>query len=331
MRIGPVAFLILVPAIWTGVRALMLWPSEEKMPAKTIAWAEPLDRGGVASPASGPSPLVPSEVEGRFAIGLSASAPRLRAARYGRDERPPQELALAHPDQGRNPPPSSPARTPLSISPEPRSPPTSKRNRFSLSAWLLARGEVAPGLAAAGQLGGSQAGVRVRYAMSDHVHLAARLSGPLQSRLGKEAALALDVRPVASVPITLMVERRIGLDRGGRDAFGIGAFGGFDRELAPRLRLDGYAQAGVVGLKRRDPYVDGALRAERELLRGPGLRVGFGAGAWGGAQPGAARLDVGPQLVARLSGVRLGAEWRQRVAGNAKPGSGPVLSLGADF
>jgi hypothetical protein len=30
-------------------------------------------------------------------------------------------------------------------------------------------------------------------------------------------------------------------------------------------------------------------------------------------------------------GLRLGAEWRQRVAGKAKPGSGPALSLGADF
>jgi hypothetical protein len=193
------------------------------------------------------------------------------------------------------------------------------------------RGEVSPGLATAGQLGGSQAGLRARYALSPRVHLAARLSGPLQSRLGKEAAVALDVRPIAAVPVTMTIERRIGLDRGGRDAFAVGAFGGFDRTLTPGLRLDGSGQAGGVGLKRRDAYVDGALRVERTLMAPGRLRLGVGAGVWGGAQPSASRVDVGPQLVARVGGVRVGAEWRQRVAGNARPDSGPVLSLGADF
>jgi hypothetical protein len=199
--------------------------------------------------------------------------------------------------------------------------------RFSLSAWMLVRGDVSPGLAAAGQLGGSQVGVRARFALAERVHLAARLSGPLQSRLGKEAAIAVDVRPFRAVPVTLTLERRIGLDRGGRDAFSMGAFGGFDRQVARGLRLDGYAQAGIVGLRRRDAYVDGSLRVARDVI-GP---VSAGAGLWGGAQPGAARLDVGPQLVLRTGGLRLGAEWRQRVAGDARPDSGPVLSLGADF
>lgn len=192
---------------------------------------------------------------------------------------------------------------------------------------MLVRGDTSPGLATAGQLGGSQAGVRARMRLMPGLHLAGRLSGPLRSRTGMEAAIGLDVRPVDSVPVTLMVERRIGLDRGGRDAFVIGAFGGFDRTVAPGLRLDGYAQAGLVGLGRRDGYVDGALRVEQSVTNA----IGIGAGVWGGAQPDAARLDIGPQLVVHTSRFRIGAEWRQRVGGNARPGSGPVLSLGADF
>jgi hypothetical protein len=56
--------------------------------------------------------------------------------------------------------------------------------------------------------------------------------------------------------------------------------------------------------------------------------VEVGAGAWGGAQPGAARLDMGPQASFRIpvgrTGIRASAEWRFRVAGDAEPGSGPA-------
>ncbi|HEV2569956.1 hypothetical protein [Sphingomonas sp.] len=210
-----------------------------------------------------------------------------------------------------------------------------RSKRLSLSAWALIRSDISPGLAAAGQLGGSQVGIRARYAVADQVHFAARLSSPTGSSKGKEAAVAADLQPFEAVPITLTVERRIGLDRGGRNAFGIGVFGGFDRQVASRTAIDGYAQAGVVGLKSRDAYVDGAVRAERQVASIGKMRIGAGAGLWGGAQPGASRLDVGPQVVGHAPvgqlNVRLGAEWRQRVAGNAGPGSGPALSLGADF
>ncbi|MBS0285465.1 MAG: hypothetical protein JSS15_13700, partial [Proteobacteria bacterium] len=57
-------------------------------------------------------------------------------------------------------------------------------------------------------------------------------------------------------------------------------------------------------------------------------------GAWGGAQRGAARLDVGPAAgvaVPAAMPLRISLEWRQRIAGDARPGSGPALSIGADF
>lgn len=328
MRIGPVTFLLLVPALWAGVRALLLWPEARADATPPVAWADPLPHKA----------LVPSEVARRNSPGRVQSVPRRSAVRFAADERlariSGENLDLNAPaaseEVGTNAAEHSQG---FSVSPTINR--SGRSNALSLSAWALIRGDVSPGLAAGGQLGGSQAGVRARYRLAGGLYLAARLSGPLQSRLGKEAALALDLRPLPSVPITLSVERRIGLDGGGRDAFGIGAFGGFDREFAPGLSLDGYGQAGLVGLKRRDAYFDGALRAEREIVGAGKLRIGLGAGAWGGAQPGAARLDVGPQIVAHLpvfdGGVRLGAEWRQRVAGRARPNSGPVLSLGANF
>jgi hypothetical protein len=184
-------------------------------------------------------------------------------------------------------------------------------------------------------LGGSQVGIRARYRLGDRVHLAARISAPTANNRGKEAALALDVSPFVSLPLTLMVERRVALDSGGRNAFGVGMFGGLDREVLPRIRLDGYGQVGIVGIRSRDLYADGAVRVERELAVAGRVRIGAGAGLWGGAQPGASRVDVGPQLVVHAPigalSVRLGAEWRQRTVGDARPGSGPVLSLGADF
>jgi hypothetical protein len=56
---------------------------------------------------------------------------------------------------------------------------------------------------------------------------------------------------------------------------------------------------------------------------------------WGGAQRGAARLDVGPAASLSLPiadrNLRLSFEYRRRVAGRAAPGSGPVLAIGSDF
>jgi hypothetical protein len=209
-------------------------------------------------------------------------------------------------------------------------------SRFGLSAWAILRGAGDPGLATGGQLGGSQAGLRIGYDVHPGIALAARVSGPLRSTRGKEAALALDLRPIAAVPLTLSVERRVGLDSGGRDAFAVGVFGGLDSVRLPLgVRLDGYGQAGVVGLRTRDFYADGAVRVERPAATLGRASLAAGAGLWGAAQPGVSRLDVGPQIVARLpvpgGGVRIGAEWRQRVAGDARPGSGPALSIGADF
>jgi hypothetical protein len=328
MRIGPVAFLFVVAAGWAAMRAAMLWP-DVSLPAapKRITWQPPLN-----TPSAAPEAELPQATA--VAMPLRAAPSALPAQTLP----PPlvqRSLSFA---LAQTPQPAADSAAPRqAVAPiyPPQPYPPAKRDRLSLSAWAIVRGEAGPGLASAGQLGGSQAGIRGRYDLGSGLAAAVRISGPLRSRHGKEAALAFDWRPFRRVPLTFTIERRAGLDRGGRDAFAAGMFGGFDTSLPYGIRADGYAQAGVVGLKRRDVYIDGALRAERTLVGSGRFRLAAGAGAWGGAQPGVSRLDVGPHIVAHLpvggGGLRVAAEWRERVAGEARPGSGPSLSIGADF
>jgi hypothetical protein len=75
-------------------------------------------------------------------------------------------------------------------------------------------------------------------------------------------------------------------------------------------------------------FVDGSATLTRPVW-GP-LSAGFGM--WGGAQPGLARFDVGPRVSYRIGGrMRVHADYRQRLVGHAAPGSGPVLTLAANF
>lgn len=334
MRVGPVAFLFLAVGGWAAVRGVMLWPDgpEPRRP-KRIAWQPALPRAPSDPPAPTPSATRPER-----------SASFHRAPRPALAVRVPVEsieAGLAFPAlaEGVRPaasPPPAPTAVHPAHPPQPPSPASRDGGALRLSAWAVLRGRAEPGLASAGQLSGSQAGLRAAYELGSGLAVAARVSGPLRSLRGKEAALALDWRPSRRIPVTFTIERRAGLDKAGRDAFAAGVYGGWDSLALPGgVRLDGYAQAGLVGLKRRDAYVDGALRAERPLLSAGRFRLGAGAGLWGGAQPGVSRLDVGPQIVAHApvagGAVRIGAEWRQRVAGKARPGSGAVLSLGADF
>jgi hypothetical protein len=201
-----------------------------------------------------------------------------------------------------------------------------------LSTWAFVRQGGAPQLATAGSLGGSQVGARAIYALSNRLAISARLYSPLNEPSSAEAALGIEVPPLGAVPVRLLAERRQALGRAGRSAFAIMAHGGASEQpvLGP-VRLDAYAQAGLVGLRSPDGFVDGAVRLGVPVTK----NIKLGLGAWGAAQPGASRLDVGPQASYRLpvlgGGVNASLEWRVRVAGDARPGSGPALTLSTDF
>jgi hypothetical protein len=205
-------------------------------------------------------------------------------------------------------------------------------SRWSISAWALVRRGEGRQLAPGGTLGGSQAGARITYALRDGLLLAGRFYSPLNDMQGAEAAIGVEVQPIRALPVRLLAERRQAIGREARSAFALLAHGGVgDQPVIGPMTLDAYAQAGIVGTRSRDGFADGALRLSVPVA----ADVGVGLGAWGAVQPGVSRLDVGPQASYRLpalgGGVRISAEWRMRVAGDAAPGSGPALTLSTDF
>jgi hypothetical protein len=133
--------------------------------------------------------------------------------------------------------------------------------RWSLSAWAFVRRGEGPSLAGGGMIGGSQIGARLSYRLDAAAAfaLSARIYSPVARPRAVEAALGLEWKPVASLPVRLLAERRQAIGNSGRSAFALAAFGGVSEvTVAGPFRLDAYAQAGVVGAKSRDLFVDGS-------------------------------------------------------------------------
>jgi hypothetical protein len=215
--------------------------------------------------------------------------------------------------------------------------PMAKRafDRVQLSSWALVRGQQGMGLgpsslANGGQLGGSQAGARLTYNFTRQIAASVRTSSDV-GRRGAEVAGGVRIQPVGGIPLWFTAERRqrIGDCCTGRNAFALFAEGGvYQRPMPWDFELDAYLQAGVVGFHSRDPFVDGGMSFTRPLYR----QFSGGLGVWGGAQPGVYRVDAGPRISMKVrNNVRVHFDWRQRLAGNAAPGSGPAITLAADF
>jgi hypothetical protein len=211
------------------------------------------------------------------------------------------------------------------------SPPIRRLDRLQLTAWALLRGSWGPGaLAPGGTLGGSQAGARLTYNFSRSLSASLRSSSSIGGVRYAEVAAGVRWKPLASVPIALNFERRQALNRwGGRSAFAVFAEGGlYQRPIFGIGNLDLYAQGGVVGLKSRDYFVDGGATITRPVWR----NFSAGLGVWGGMQPGLYRVDAGPRLTMDVGrGIRVHADYRQRLAGEATPSSGPALTIASDW
>jgi len=208
-------------------------------------------------------------------------------------------------------------------------------DRLQFTMWAMLRntqGLVTPtsSLASGGTLGASQAGARLFYNFSPMISAVVRTSTEVGKR-GGEIAGGVRVHPLQSIPVWITAERRQALGQygGGRSAFALFAEGGvYDRPMPWNFRLDAYAQAGVVGLRSRDLFADGGLTFTRPVYR----QFSAGFGLWGGVQPGLYRVDAGPRLTMQVRrNVRIHLDYRQRLAGNAEPGSGPTITLAGDF
>lgn len=242
-----------------------------------------------------------------------------------RDPNPAPMTALASPVPTASRPAPPTATTPASVL---------KANRFDrleLAAWALLRGSAGPGnLATGGTLGGSQAGARLTYNFSRSLSATLRSSSSIGGVRYAEVAGGVRWKPLPTIPVAVTFERRQALNRwGGRSAFALFAEGGLYRKPVFGLaNLDAYVQGGVVGARSRDLFVDGGATFTRPVWK----NFSAGLGVWGGAQPGLYRIDAGPRISMDVRrGIKLHADYRQRIAGNATPDSGPALTIAGDF
>lgn len=216
-------------------------------------------------------------------------------------------------------------------------------SRWSADGWFLLRGGKAPrGATAFASYGASQIGAVARYRIDElsvqRPAITLRAAAALDGTGEREVALGLAAHPVPSLPVGLIAEVRATRPGGGAVALrpAITAVTGLAPQALPLgLRAQGYGQAGYVGGAGATGFVDGEVRVDGAVIRQGPAELRLGAAAWGGAQEGAARLDIGPAISLGLSAgdkaARLGLDWRVRVAGNAAPASGPALTLSAGF
>lgn len=207
--------------------------------------------------------------------------------------------------------------------------------RIDAGFWMLWRPDGnGVALGAAGQLGGSQAGLRAVIPLVPDNLLGAslRLSTSFMPSRDRELAPGLSFRPLRRVPVELVLERRLRAGSPAGDATAAFAAGGVSAlPVVGIWELDAYGQAGVVGMRRQLWFADGSATARRPIASS----VRLGAGLWAGIQPGLKRIDIGPSLSTRLApdemGIRLDLDWRIRVAGDARPETGLAITIAKDF
>lgn len=198
------------------------------------------------------------------------------------------------------------------------------------SAWELVNG--AGGAVGVPSLGGSQLGARL---FLQGARTPVGLTGRISRALGAHDVEVSAGYALRGHGLGLLVERRQRLDvRNG--AFVVTGYGGaYDVKLPAGARFDGFAQAGVAGVHSRRWFGDAQARVTKRGEIYPGVSLGAGGGAWASAQYGARRVEVGPLVEMRVraatTGMRVAWEYRLRVTGDAKPRSGPALTVGLDF
>lgn len=223
-------------------------------------------------------------------------------------------------------------------------------SRWSGDAWVLWRqggngygqaGGSPPAIHYPRIYGASQAGFVLRYRlMSDDPHRTAaylRASGGIDRPRGEELAAGVALRPVGRVPIAILGEvraMRAGSATVTRPT--VAMVSEFPVVALPLgLRGEVYGQAGWVGGRGHTPFVDAQARIDKRLVAERHADLSIGAGAWGGAQTGSSRLDIGPSLRLDLplggANARITADYRWRVAGSAVPGSGAAITFSAGF
>ncbi|MEO1046617.1 MAG: hypothetical protein AAFX04_14355 [Pseudomonadota bacterium] len=227
-------------------------------------------------------------------------------------------------------------------------------DRLSLDAWGFVRpGSAVSPIGGRGQYGGSQAGTVLRYRLGDGSASAPTLfaratrafSGPSQAEL----AIGASIRPVKKLPLRVAAEQRLALDDSGFSRPAFYAYTEMPRLALPQgVSLDSYGQAGAVGVADSAWFFDLQLVAQKQVARDKQRDLSLGVGLWSGGQgpiesdddsglqiDHVVRVDIGPGAAIGFSvagqPASVALDWRQRVAGNADPGSGPALTVSTRF
>jgi hypothetical protein len=328
----PLRFVATVAVGWAALRVVLLWPEGATLP-EAIEAANPL-RPAEAAPARRNAEIAPRAAPVRASVVRPGAAPAARLTALATPPPPMAGYAMlnllsfgAEQDGAARAEALPRIPAPPAMLPDRAAP-----GRWEGSAWLVTRRGAGVG---GTMLGGDQAGLRVARRLDRRGRLAlyARATTPLAGS-GRELALGIEWRPWRA-PMRFLAEQRVALD-GGKSGPAVAVVGGVSGvDLPFAFELEGYAQAGAVKRARVEPFADGALRITRPVAARGAAQLALGAGAWGAVQREAARIDLGPTAVTTLplSGqtVRIALDWRERVGGDARPGSGPTLTLGADF
>ncbi|WP_379547912.1 hypothetical protein ACFCW2_02360 [Qipengyuania sp. DSG2-2] len=219
-----------------------------------------------------------------------------------------------------------------------------KASRWSFDGWALWRDGSRQSAAAAApspSYGQSQAGAVLRYRIAPEIGQSpqafVRATRSLVSRPESEVAAGLSARPIAALPLRAHGEIRM-TERPSGQEIRPAAFVATEippQDLPLGLRADVYAQGGYVGGDFATAFADGQVKIDRDVARFDLGTLRAGAGVWGGAQKGAARLDAGPSVALALDKTpvpaRLSVDYRVRVTGDARPGSGVAVTLTTGF
>ncbi len=226
----------------------------------------------------------------------------------------------------------------------PRDPPSGKRPKafeiYAYSFWR--RGGDPDGQLGSGLYGGSQSALAITVPLRrfHQANGAARLafigrySTATGDRPDRELAAGVQWRPLARLPAVISLERRFRFGRA--DAVAAFVAGGHDGARLPGgFVVDGYGQAGIVSGDGGGPFAEVQMHAQQLLVSNAQGALRLGAGVWGGGQDKHMRLDVGPAIRAQFpvggTQMRVDASWRFRIAGTARPDSGPAVTLSTSF
>jgi hypothetical protein len=209
--------------------------------------------------------------------------------------------------------------------------------RLTGAGWMFFRSNGAEGVSSgnAPTLGGPQLGLRLNLALFSidtlNVSGTVRASAPLGGVSGKEASAGVSISTKGVPGIRLFVERRMSIDQSASSAWSALASYGSEKTIGRTgLKARVYGEAGVVQSRQTNPFAFTRL----ELVRPISQHLEIGMETVADAQRRAYRIDIGPVVSAREfshPNIVISAAWRLRAAGNAKPKSGPAITVSTSF